>query len=69
MQSGEGQTGEGAWINGSSSVFKCLMFRRGRGRRAVGKLGGVACSMILEGMREASRRKYKGGILQTGHFR
>ena len=69
MQSGEGQTGEGAYINGYSSVFKCLMFWRGRGRRGVGRLGGVACAMILEGMKEAYRGKYKKGFLQTGHFR
>ena len=45
------------------------MLRRGRGRRGVGRLGGVAGAMILEGMREASKRKYKWGFLQTGHLR
>ena len=62
------QTGEGAYINGYSSVGNCLLFLRGVGRRGVGRLGGVTCARMLEGMREASRRKNKWGFGQTGHL-
>ena len=57
-------------INGYSSVCNCLEFLRelrGVGRRVVGRLGGVAWAMVLAGMRDASKRKYKWGFLQTGH--
>ena len=37
------------------------------GRRGVGRLGGVAWAIVLAGIREASKRKYKWGIVQTGH--
>ena len=62
------QTGEGASIHGYSPVVNCVMVLRGIGRRGVGKLGGVDCAMVLEGMREAFRRKYKWGFWETGHL-
>ena len=63
------QTCEGAYIHGYSSVRNCLMFFRGWGWCGVGRLGGVAWAMILEGMGEASRRKFKWGLLQTGQLK
>ena len=59
-----------ASVNGYSSVCKCLEFLpglRGVGRRGVGRLAGVAWAMVLAGMRDASKRNYKWGFLQTGH--
>ena len=44
------------------------MFRRGGGLRGVGRLEGVACARMVEGIMEASRRKYKWGVLQARHF-
>ena len=53
-------------INGYSSVRKRLMFRRGllrgEGRRWVGWLVGEAWAIVLEGIRDASKRKYRWGF-------
>ena len=56
------------YTNGYFSVFKGLVFLRGRGRRGLGRLGGVAWARMVEGITEASNRKYKWGLLQTGRF-
>ena len=63
--------GDGAYLKGYSSVGRCigcLKEPRGTERCWCGKLGVVACSMVLEGIKEASKRKYKWDCWQTGHL-
>ena len=59
-------------INGYSSVCKRRVFLRGflrgEGGRWGGWLVGVAWAIVLEGIRDASKRKYRWGFLQMGHF-